>query len=93
MLANDADNYAKCRRVLAFGVIELIRPLPSITHPTLIMTCENDSGSTPDMSQAIASEIPGSQVIVVPYLQHMGLVENPSFFVAAMAEFLESVRS
>ena len=89
VLANDPDSYASCRKVLAFGVIELIRPQPPIQHPTLIITCEKDSGSTPAMSQAIAGEIAGGQVVVVPQLQHMGLVENPSFFINAIAEFLE----
>lgn len=91
VLANDPEIYAKCRQVLAFGVVELIRPRPPITHPTLIVTCEHDSGSTPAMSQTIAGEINGSQVIVVPGLQHMGLVENPSFFINAMAEFFEDL--
>ena len=57
VLANDPESYALCRQVLAFGVVELIRPKPPITHPTLIMTCENDSGSTPDISQSIVSGI------------------------------------
>ncbi len=91
VLANDPESYALCRQVLAFGVVELIRPQPPITHPTLIMTCENDSGSTPSMSQSIASEITGSQVIVVPGLQHMGLTENPSFFITALVDFLEEL--
>jgi pimeloyl-ACP methyl ester carboxylesterase len=92
VLANDAEVYALCRQVLAFGVVELVRPQPAITLPTLVMTCEHDSGSTPQMSLAIASEIDGAQVIIVPELQHMGLVENASFFVNAIAEFLESIR-
>ena len=91
VLANDPGDYALCREVLAFGVIELIRPDPPIEHPTLVMTCENDSGSTPSMSQAIAGEIAGSEVIIVPQLKHMGLSENPSFFITALSEFLESV--
>ena len=91
VLANNAESYALCRQVLAFGVIELIRPQPSITHPTLIITCEHDSGSTPAMSQAIASEISGAQVIIVPGLRHMGLTENPSFFIHALVEFLEEL--
>jgi len=91
VLANDPEDYALSRQVLAFGVVELIRPKPPITHPTLIMTCEHDSGSTPAMSQAIASEIQGSQVIVAPGLQHMGLCENPSFFITAMVDFLEAL--
>lgn len=91
VLANQPDVYALCRQVLAFGVVELIRPEPPITHPTLVMTCENDSGSTPAMSQAIAGEIGGAQVIIVPGLKHMGLTENSSFFITALAEFFESV--
>ena len=91
VLANDPESYALCRQVLAFGVIELIRPEPPISHPTLVMTCENDSGSTPAMSQSICSEIEAAQVIVVPGLQHMGLCENPSFFINALTEFLESL--
>lgn len=91
VLANDPEAYAMCRRILAFGVVELTRPDPPITQPTLVMTCENDSGSTTAMSQAIASEIRGAQVIVVPGLQHMGLSENPSFFINALSEFLEDV--
>ena len=91
VLANDPDIYAQCRQVLAFGVVELIRPEPPITHPTLVITCEHDSGSTPAMSQAIASEIAGAGVIIVPALKHMGLTENPSFFINALSEFLEAV--
>ncbi|HKJ50302.1 MAG TPA: 3-oxoadipate enol-lactonase, partial [Gammaproteobacteria bacterium] len=92
VLANDAEVYALCRQVLAFGVVELVRPQPAISLPTLVMTCEHDSGSTPQMSLAIASEIEGAQVVIVPQLQHMGLVENAPFFVNAIAEFLESIR-
>ncbi|MDC1287884.1 alpha/beta hydrolase [Gammaproteobacteria bacterium] len=91
VLANDPDIYAQCRQVLAAGVVELIRPQPPISHPTLIMTCEHDSGSTPEMSQAIASEIEGAGVIIVPNLKHMGLAENPSFFINALFEFLDAV--
>jgi pimeloyl-ACP methyl ester carboxylesterase len=91
VLANDAEVYALCRQVLAFGVLELVRPQPAISLPTLVMTCEHDSGSTPQMSLAIASEIEGAEVVIVPQLQHMGLVENAPFFVNAIAEFLESI--
>ncbi len=91
VLANDPESYAKCRKVLAFGVIELIRPEPPLHHPTLVMTCENDSGSTPAMSEAIGSEVSGSSVIIVPELQHMGLVEQPLLFLEPMLEFLDGL--
>ena len=88
VLANDPGNFAGHRRVLAHGVKELIRPEPPITHPTLVMTCENDTGSTPEMAGAIADEIPGAQVQIVPALQHLGLIEQPGLFTAPILDFL-----
>ena len=91
VLANDPKIYGLCRQVLAFGVVELIRPEPPITHPTLIMTCENDSGSTPAMSRAIGSEISGSQVVIVPHLKHMGLSEDVAAFTIPISQFLDAL--
>lgn len=88
VMANHPENYAAHRRVLAEGVVELIRPEPPIVMPALIMTCALDSGSTPAMSRAIASEISGSEAIIVPDLQHLGLIENPKAFTGPMMDFL-----
>lgn len=90
VLSNEPQTYADCRFVLANGVIELIRPEPPITHPTLVMTCENDSGSTPTMTHSIASEITDAQTIVVPDLQHLGLIEQPQLFTEPILDFLRS---
>jgi (E)-2-((N-methylformamido)methylene)succinate hydrolase len=91
VLANDPDNYTRHRQVLATGVIELIRPAPPITTPTLVMTCEHDSGSTPPMAHAIASEIKGAQTVIVPGLQHLGLIEQPDLFIQPILRFLAGV--
>lgn len=91
ILANDPAIYAQCRRVLAEGVVELIRPDPPVTAPTLVMTAENDSGSTPAMAQAIGSEIVSAETIIVPRLQHMGLVEAPALFTDPILRFLDEV--
>lgn len=91
VLANDSVIYTQCRQVLAGGVIELIRPQPPIDKPTLVMTAENDSGSTPAMSHAIAAEIAGAQTIVVAKLQHMALVERPELFTKPLLQFLDKV--
>lgn len=88
VMANHAQNYAAHRYVLAAGVVELIRPAPPIVHPTLIMTCENDSGQVPAMSHAIGSEIAGSEVIILPGLKHLGLIEDPQLFAEPVVEFL-----
>ena len=88
VMANHHENYALHRQVLAEGVVELIRPEPAITHPTLVMTCEFDSGSSPAMSWAIAREIGEADVVIVPELQHLGLIEKPELFAAPVMEFL-----
>ena len=80
VLANDPTAYAGCRKVLATGVLELIRPEPAIALPALVMTCENDSGSTPKMTRGIAREIAGAVTVIVPALQHLGLIEQPELF-------------
>jgi len=91
VLANNSNNFALHRRVLASGVIELIRPNPPITAPTLVMTCENDSGSTPAMAYAIAAEIAGAQTVVVPELQHLGMLERPELFAIPVVRFLSNL--
>lgn len=88
VLANDPGTYTAHRRVLACGVLELVRPDPPITCPTLVMTCEHDSGSTPAMAHAIAAEIAGAETIIVPALQHLGLIENPPAFADPIFDFL-----
>jgi pimeloyl-ACP methyl ester carboxylesterase len=89
VLANDPAIYAAFRQVLASGVIELIRPQPAITAPTLVMTCAQDSGSTPAMSRAIALEIKGAETLIVPDLQHLGLIERPELFTQPIVRFLQ----
>lgn len=93
VLANDPAAYAACRWVLAHGVRELIRPRQPITTPSLVMTCENDTGSSPAMSHAIAAEIPGAACKIVPGLQHMGLVERPDLFSGPLLSFLKRIRA
>lgn len=89
VLANDHANYAAHRRVLAEGVKELIRPSPPISIPALVITCANDSGSTPDMSHSIAREIPGAKGEIIADLQHLGLIEQPQAFTPPIVAFLQ----
>ncbi|MAD93804.1 MAG: 3-oxoadipate enol-lactonase, partial [Gammaproteobacteria bacterium] len=90
VVANDPKNYAIHRQILAEGVTELIRPTPALKQPSLIMTCQNDSGSTPAMSQAIAQEIMDSELSILPKLQHLGLLEDPNAFAGPLLAFLRS---
>lgn len=90
-LQADPESYAQAAWVLAAGVTELIKPIPAINAPSLVMTCENDTGSTPAMSHAIAAEIAGTETLVVPHLQHLGLMEEPDAFTTPILEFLNGM--
>lgn len=83
----DPESYAQAAWVLANGVRELINPTPAINVATLVMTCEHDSGSTPAMSHAIAAEIQNASTIIVPRLQHLGLMEEPKSFSTPIVQF------
>jgi len=87
----DSESYTHATWVLANGVRELIAPEPAITCPTLIMTGENDSGSTAAMSRAIAAEIEGSETVIVDRYQHLGLMEDPGAFTTPITSFLERI--
>ena len=45
------------------------------------------------MSRAIADEIPGSELVILPGLRHMGLAEAPELFNARLLSFLQRVQS
>ena len=86
----DPESYAQTAWVLAHGVRELIAPDPPITAPALVMTCEHDVGSTPMMSRAIAAEIAGARVTIVPGLKHLGLMEDRNAFLRPISAFLDA---
>jgi (E)-2-((N-methylformamido)methylene)succinate hydrolase len=87
----DVTSYPDACMVLAAGVTELIRPQTPITAPTHVLTCENDTGSTPAMSHAISREIHGAESLIVPDLQHLGLMEDPDAFAEPTLTFLNKV--
>lgn len=92
ILANRKEVYAPIYQVLVDGVTELVDPRPPITAPTLVMTGEQDFGNSPAMSRAIAAEIPGSELVILPGLRHMALAEAPELFNARLLSFLSRVQ-
>jgi pimeloyl-ACP methyl ester carboxylesterase len=84
----DDESYAQTSWVLANGVRELIAPDPPIVARTLVMTCENDVGSTPKMSYDIAAEIAGAETLIVQKFKHLGLIENAGAFTNPILEVL-----
>ena len=89
--ANDRDIYPQIYQVLVDGVRELIKPEPPIACPALVMTGDEDFGNNPDMSAAIAREIPASELHILKGLRHMAMLEDPEAFNAVLIRFMKTV--
>ncbi len=89
-LSADAGSYAESAWVLADGVKEFNeKGNYQRNYPCLVMTCENDSGSTPAMSRAIVADFSGrAELRIIPELRHLGLMERPDLFIAEIMRFL-----
>ena len=63
--------------------------LPRIACPTLVMTGELDTWSSPAQHEAIAAALPHSELVVVPGTGHMIQLEAPDAVNSAIARWLE----
>ena len=86
---NDVDAYLKAYRVFVEGDPGMPGAAAGITAPTLAITGELDPGSTPAMSRAIASAVPGGRSRVLSGLRHLPPIEAPGECSAALLEFLD----
>lgn len=89
IMANDKQTYAPLYRVLVEGVAELVAPDPPIACPALVLTGDEDFGNGPEMTHAIAAEIPGARTVILNGLRHMALAEDPDLVNAALVGFLD----
>jgi pimeloyl-ACP methyl ester carboxylesterase len=87
--ANDINIYHTIYRVLADGIDEIVEPSPPIACPTLVITGEKDYGNGPEMTRAIAAEIPGATAVILPGLRHMALAEDPRAVNTPLRDFLD----
>lgn len=87
--ANDPAIYHTIYRVLADGISEIVAPDPAIRCPALVITGDEDFGNGPDMTRAIAAEVPGAEVRVLPGLRHMALAEDPPAINGPLRAFLD----
>ncbi len=65
--------------------------LPSIAVPTLVVVGEGDALAPVDVAEAMAKEIPGARLEIVPGAGHVANLENPEVFNRALSEFLSTL--
>ena len=88
VLGNDPVGYAAAYRV--FAESDIIDDLHKIRCPTLVMTGEHDTGSTPAMARAIHKRIAGSRLVILPRYRHSLLIEATAEVVREVRAFLRS---
>lgn len=88
VLSNDIEIYHRNYRVLADGIDEITAPASPIKAPTLVVTGDEDFGNGPEMTRAIAADIPGAEILILRGLRHMALVEDPESTAHPLMVFL-----
>ena len=88
VLGNDPVGYAAAYRV--FAESDVLDELSRITCPTLVMTGEHDTGSTPAMARAMHERIRGSRLVILPRYRHSLLIEAAADVVRELRPFLKA---
>jgi 3-oxoadipate enol-lactonase / 4-carboxymuconolactone decarboxylase len=85
-LANDPAGYAACCRALAD--VDLRAAVSAIRVPTLVVAGQEDPVTTVAMAEALARDIAGARVEVIPDVSHILTVERPREATSVLTEFL-----
>ncbi|HKF73926.1 MAG TPA: alpha/beta fold hydrolase [Stellaceae bacterium] len=77
MRSNDRAAYLASYRVFATADAEVLGVLDHVRCPTLVLTGEHDTGSTPAMAKALAARLRAATLAILPGLRHLALLEEP----------------
>jgi pimeloyl-ACP methyl ester carboxylesterase len=88
MRSNDRAAYLASYRVFATGDAEVLLLLDRVRCPTLVLTGEYDTGSTPAMSKVLAARLPGATLAILPGLRHLAPIEAPEVVATTLDRFL-----
>lgn len=90
LLSNDHQSYLACYRLFAEADATLWPQLGRICAPTLVTTGANDTGSTPEMTTALAGAIPHARAQVIPDAGHLLPLEQPAALTRAILDHLNT---
>ncbi len=87
--ANNHEDFLKSYKLLSYFQQNMIA-LGEISSPTLIITGENDLGSTPKMSKEMGKVIKGSKVEIIKKGKHLCGIEMSTEVNQILEEFINS---
>jgi 3-oxoadipate enol-lactonase/4-carboxymuconolactone decarboxylase len=82
----DPEGYAGCAEALAVG--DLRTSTAAIRLPTLVIACDKDVSTPPELAREIAGLIPGSEIKILPGLAHIPTVQAAEAVTAPLRAFL-----
>ena len=87
--SNRPEAFLKAYRIFGRSEAEMAAFSGAIDCPCLVAAGEKDPGSTPEMARALAADIPGARLAILPGHRHLGPLEDPAPFNALLLDFLE----
>jgi len=75
--ANHHASYISAYRVAVEPGTPEVDAIERIKVPALVMTCTDDRGNSPGMAMRMSENIEGSELVILPGLRHMALIEQP----------------
>jgi len=73
----------------ALPKINVTARLNEIKSPTLVIVGDQDPGTPPEMAREIHTNLPGSELVVIPSAAHLTNLEQPDAFNKALSTFLD----
>ncbi len=85
--ATPVAGYAGCAEAIRH--LDITAQIGAIRAPTLVIVGEQDPGTPPAMSAAIAAAIPGARLETILSASHLCCIEQPEIFNRLVADFLK----
>jgi len=88
------DGYLKAYYFFSYAEEEMKEyPVNHVNIPALVITGSGETGSTPGMSEALAQDLPNSELIINPGHFHMAPVEHADILANQVLSFLQQYES
>jgi 3-oxoadipate enol-lactonase len=84
--ATPVAGYVGCTQAIAG--IDVTDRLHEVKAPTLVIVGDQDVGTPPAMSEAIAAAIPGARLEIIPGASHLSNIEQADAFNRLLLDFL-----
>ena len=82
----DADVFLNVFHI--YAETEMSPWLHRVTHPSLVLTGENDGGCNPRLNRQIAAALPDAELVILEHLKHSIMIEASPLVAEQLRKFL-----